>query len=108
MSVRFRISEVVALTAITREQAPGKPTTKTAGRTGSETQKCQGKSLVSCSATEGLGEPGTLFFFVDGSELSLLVLHLAVSQLFASDGGSYLELTSVSNLSGPLFRLFSA
>lgn len=56
MSMRFRISEMAALTAITREQAPGKPMTKTAGRTGSQTQMCQGKLLVSCSATEGLGE----------------------------------------------------
>ncbi|KAH0194770.1 hypothetical protein KCV03_g417, partial [Aureobasidium melanogenum] len=36
---------MAALTAITREQAPGKPMTKTAGRTGRQTQKCQGKFI---------------------------------------------------------------
>jgi hypothetical protein len=60
MSVRCRISEMYALTAITHGQAPEKPITKTAG-SGSQTQERQGQSIMmSRSATGGLGEQDTL------------------------------------------------
>jgi hypothetical protein len=65
MSMRFRISEMAALTAITREQAPGKPMTKTAGRTGRQTQKCQGKLIGEVLGYRRSWRTGTLMGFAE-------------------------------------------